>query len=715
MHGRLICGRRERNDIHRGSSHRAAGTSNARDDTMSQLNRAGWCGWVFMVAWVLGGCDQAQEELVTTHLSTVAVAPWDNLKDSLKPNFPTQSNVNEQEDVLRITQQSDEQYLQNLQVHAQGGVGIGTAAMQPTISSSPTAELKQTLSQKDVNFGYNLVDIRRVEAGIQQETAMLNSSLDYVCLRPEKYDAYVVRLQLSVIPSTRTQPYDILADISFFNRNDISWPGDVLPPTDAYCTGLMPIVQPILITDNVEAAQRLYSNHLVQQIALAVAVKGGTAAGQADMKQTIEKLRQLIGIDLNSLYTVARLNDSTIRIRLGANQRVEGGDGYALMPQTHYATLLLLVPRATPPGPPGSVYAVMRAHILSADTGKLQHTKTEADTMAGVVGVMDDYVDSSKGLWAKNLLKDAIHDTTIHHPEILLDMLMALQLNNYDQFFKKWNFLLKKDGVVAAKLRNGLESMPAYWLNEEEVPGITETLLERFRAGAPLIWLELTSKLCSGRFSVAEIPLPAVGPMIYYPQTAFAADDGVHTVVTLGYGWNCNANTVAPLLTATIDDNPKPQTFAAQAISTDSNHCVRMVFPTLWESKGKDSSLSLWAHIPSGLVQFTSLGLRVSSGSESNVFHKVDYKTLKLSMASKEGVRPIRWLGKDAPNPRTVTPDFNVIYRTATQPSGEKTTTQPSADKSKLELVSQTETQVWKKPEATTQKSDGTRPPKDKK
>jgi len=177
----------------------------------------------------------------------------------------------------------------------------------------------------------------------------------------------VVRLQVSLLPWARREPYDAYADISFF-RGDFPrhriFPGDQVqetgyvrlntgkdgapflnknPELSNGRTSQKDVrVLPLLVTDDVEAAIEARSLDRVRQIAfaLSVAIKG--VGLQSNLEKMTEQLESVSSLDYNSAFTVARVSENTLRVRFGALNQAQAQ--YAVIPQAHNVTLLLMVP-----------------------------------------------------------------------------------------------------------------------------------------------------------------------------------------------------------------------------------------------------------------------------------------------------------------------------------------------------------------------------------
>lgn len=110
----------------------------------------------------------------------------------------------------------------------------------------------------------------------------------------------------------------------------------------------LPVVVPLLVTDQVEAALVSRKMETLRQLTLSLAAAYAGQGAKLDLEDIDRKMRSAIGRDYNSLFTVARLADNALRLRIGARQThpvEKRRSGYETVPQTHNVTLLLLVPQ----------------------------------------------------------------------------------------------------------------------------------------------------------------------------------------------------------------------------------------------------------------------------------------------------------------------------------------------------------------------------------
>jgi hypothetical protein len=220
----------------------------------------------------------------------------------------------------------------------------------------------------------------------------------------EGWQAHVVTLQVSVLPSARRRPYDAYANITFrpaqwgkddnnhpipasdaiipFSDNTLDLGTDLVkqavPVGGAFANVQGVVVIPLIATDQMETSIHSRQTDQIQQLALSLALLQGNLGLGADFQRFSEKLRRALGRDVNSLLTVARLTDDTVRIRMGAMQAID--TDYALVPRTHMVSLLLLTP---PPVGGGTgeqaISALMMSEFRDVETGEALPPRTRRD------------------------------------------------------------------------------------------------------------------------------------------------------------------------------------------------------------------------------------------------------------------------------------------------------------------------------------------------
>jgi len=207
-----------------------------------------------------------------------------------------------------------------------------------------------------------------------------------------------VRLQVTLLPLARNQPYDAYTSISLFGGpwalgsgvGEYKIAGDLVKEPKPKHFQVEAV--PLLVTDDLEAALRSRSVDELRQTALALAAAFGNIGGLGNVEQTDEELRTVAGRDLNSTFTVARVNDNTVLCRFGALYQATAH--YAMVPQTHNVTLLVLVPRdqaVLEPGVDRRVRLSSLTTLVDAETGEQLPGRGWNDVRRKVEAVFRDH------------------------------------------------------------------------------------------------------------------------------------------------------------------------------------------------------------------------------------------------------------------------------------------------------------------------------------
>lgn len=174
---------------------------------------------------------------------------------------------------------------------------------------------------------------------LYQQAAILDNQITNELL-PEDYQAYLITLQINLQPKRRDLPYDAYTDVSLLPA-DWSQAWHASDEVHGKASGLPPIkVYPLIIMDAEETTNIGRSLQAIRQASLQLSgiVSGvGVAAGASG---AIDRAASVVGLDKNSLVTVGRISDNTVRIRLGAEN--SGSSGLAMVPRSYNVSLVVL-------------------------------------------------------------------------------------------------------------------------------------------------------------------------------------------------------------------------------------------------------------------------------------------------------------------------------------------------------------------------------------
>ncbi|MFK7883661.1 MAG: hypothetical protein AB8F26_05705, partial [Phycisphaerales bacterium] len=122
----------------------------------------------------------------------------------------------------------------------------------------------------------------------------------------------------------------------------------------------LPVVVPLLVTDQVESALLSGRHEKLRELALAVSAAYAGIGGDVDLSKVDQAIEKAAGRSYRSLFTVGRLSDNALRVRIAARVLPTTGnasfeDQYETMARSHFVTALVIVPRDVAFKPAGSV------------------------------------------------------------------------------------------------------------------------------------------------------------------------------------------------------------------------------------------------------------------------------------------------------------------------------------------------------------------------
>jgi hypothetical protein len=347
-------------------------------------------------------------------ISPTAVTDWDEVATDLQPNFKMDS-ATAFANAIPTTQSLDERLASVLSANLQAGLPT-TASTRITHevtdpeTGDPVSTIDNTRTRQSGTtppaaplapgtaaalsalsagtFGDDPMLRYLAATALQQEVALVNRYVrDRV--RWPGAQAFVVQLQLTVMPNGRNMPYDVETDITLHANDEqararLSFPPqvpttDAVPPPEGRCAAdSQDTVQvlPMIVTDNLEGLRAARATDNVRQLALALVGTAGNVGAAGQFANTMEELRRSEGHDTNSLFTIARLSDDTVRIRLGAVQSPRYG--HVMIPRNHRISLVVIYKPCLSDGHhtladdgPRVLTAVTRTAFRDVETGRL--------------------------------------------------------------------------------------------------------------------------------------------------------------------------------------------------------------------------------------------------------------------------------------------------------------------------------------------------------
>jgi len=525
----------------------------------------------------------------SVHFTVLSVAPWHHYMAALQPNFHLGAD-----EALRVVVQDsrrgEESALDALSLSA----GYSDDAGDPRTAPETTPEVgllnynQSTPLALERSGGGDAMMRYAAATSLYQEVQLLNRYVRDAAI-PTGFRPYVVRVQISLMPRRRHQPYDTYSTVSFFTNpapkpQDDSGPADPTAPTGHAATVQVPgtslraaddlyeadqnleapRVLPLLVSDNLESSLESKSSQVIRALELSLTSlwdQGGVDLGSSGLQSG--STNNVVGRDLNALLTVARVSENTLRIRLGAMQAAT--TDYAMVPRNHNITLLLMVPEAAGP----DIRIVAKTELVDTTDGKELGGTSEREIRNMYRRIQNEY--GIKGL----------------EQGVLEELLGDAQRNDQQAF--------------ARRLRN--------------VTGDKDLSMGQS------LWIDLVSLMAGSQYSASRFELPGHGARnfetsgTFYTQTAVVLDDNQlkSAIVLRGAVFSDQAQ-VGAVLTVTHDG--RGISLPAESVVLDGpTREIRLTFPSLdrlglGDSASELGGVQLDLEIDGDFTDFDTLYLR---------------------------------------------------------------------------------------------------------
>lgn len=337
-------------------------------------------GWRVSALFLLGistaGCESipplfhrgtasTSEEVADVFVSAYPAIPWSDIGEKLEPAH----NLTTEQARGLAAQATQIQVFQFLSTFAAGlGIGLPTrtdstatslaadgtqsttasrtrgTGTPPGSSGMPSsgiadAALAPDLSKGPLSLGLDASTLLTAGTAVYQLGKILDNQISKSFL-PKDYQAHLITLQVNLQPKARNLAYDAYVNVSFLPgtwrealevSRDVEKNPAALPPV---------VVYPLIISDALETTGTGRSIEAVRQMAFQLLGVIGSVGVNAGASGGTDRLEAVMGSDKNSLVTVGRVSDHSVRIRLGAQN--SGSSGVAMVPRTHNVSLVVL-------------------------------------------------------------------------------------------------------------------------------------------------------------------------------------------------------------------------------------------------------------------------------------------------------------------------------------------------------------------------------------
>lgn len=610
----------------------------------------------------VGGClrmgahqerARTQLEVGATHVSVLSIADWYSVRDNLKPNFTSLTGDAAIRQAVASTAAVEERLFDSFAGSLRAGLPTNSVTSvrkevtdgegKTTTTSERTQERndgelpeggaeadKATTIKNVLNERSNLVIDPMMKylaaTALKQEVELLNL---YVQNAPVKdgYRAFVVRMQVSLLPRARNQPYDAYTTLSFLptglievNNDDtgsstengnnpqqmklLTHVSNVTSPEKTNDTSSTKAlagtknynakdsirIVPLLVTDNLEAVLRSGSYERIRQISASLtAVASGASIG-ADLDHRLAQVQQVLSTDLNSLMTVGRVADNAVCVRFGAQQI--GHDAYSMVARTHNVTVLVVVKDEVfekIKNNAAALQVVSRTEYVDASSGRSLKVDGIDETIERAHGMIKKYGTST--------------DNLLQQPEAIRQMLQLAAASDFDGFAQTVDSFKDKE----------LQKVGMY------------------------LWADFASLASERQYAMTSLDLAAASPVIVFPQRpkpVFVYDNGADISIDLFEGSGLTTSMIdarlvrtlvseTPTTPAATKDFPLRATALADGSSIKLNGREFRKFMGIERPDEKvNIELKLRLVLPAGRTAKEST---ISSGTTDVVVYKCEY------------------------------------------------------------------------------------------
>ncbi|HKV08192.1 MAG TPA: hypothetical protein VJ725_08650 [Thermoanaerobaculia bacterium] len=380
---------------------------------------------------------KSQNEAGSVLVGVQSVAPFEAYVDALQPRFVLSSD-DALRDAISASQIQDLRQLRSLALRIALNLPTRTTTSSTEIESNgegtttsetrndsqasgaaPTVEVPGAITdlidriEKEPDAISTDASLRyRSAAALLQEVALLSNYVRDAAVSSDTAP-YVVRLLLTVFPSSRRSPYDIYTNISFFfapdedqvpfiyNRKALVNKGDdyVDQKIDGCSQQPVPVI-PLFVTDNLEASILRSTRGVASDLGGTVGGSVGAVGAGVGGALRQEAGAATLGRGINALFTLGPAAENTLAVRLGA---ANSDGGFEMLPRTYNLTALVLIPTVR-----------LEDWAKSSDsTGyyqfKNQSGATENDILAPCSSIV---------YWAHSTFRDALNGSTLPSPGI---------------------------------------------------------------------------------------------------------------------------------------------------------------------------------------------------------------------------------------------------------------------------------------------------------
>ena len=168
-----------------------------------------------------------QEDIGRCYATIISVAPFEKYKSDLMPKFDLKAKEALEKAIsTTMIEQNSQSQAFGMQANLAYMAGISESDMSfsdvPDTAGSgksefkPMNEIPAAFDLKPKELGVNAMMQYWAATALYQEVKLLENYLDDIEAVGDDEELYVVRLQITLLPSSRNMPYDTIMDLNFF-------------------------------------------------------------------------------------------------------------------------------------------------------------------------------------------------------------------------------------------------------------------------------------------------------------------------------------------------------------------------------------------------------------------------------------------------------------------------------------------------------------------
>lgn len=546
------------------------------------------------------------EDVGSTYITVVSDIPWEEIAEDLQPQFVFDEETAKRE-ALPVTMRSSlREYNENNASLAVGftkptrSSSIKNSTSDTTVTGtkdkntlitdskgttdtdeaeSSTSNTLKTDSEETINKSSNNIDLTKivpkstttkdlspitasvtgdiasdpmlrylVATSLFQEMKVLNKYIKYASLK-SGYKAHLIVLKVALMPKARSLPFDAYTNISFYTKKDTTQEGisTFFNKQTSDIKVKNPIVLPLVATDSIESIADSRTKEDLSKLAFAIMAAYQEIGAQADVSKISDTINSIIGQNFNSISTVAKLDDNTLRVRFGAMNQASKP---AMVDRNYNIICAVLVPV----GYNDEINVVTMSEFTNAVTGETlpyHYFSKIRDS------IFDEIVESEKGRVSDVNPTFNLRDFTTWTAEAKL---------RYSQLPHDL------DAMTVAVLRNDQDGFAA---------NFKKYSLQKFEPLYDLVWEKMKIQYTQSPYKVTSftprdsvVSLPAVANANFY-----LVDDGekMTTYFTCSK-WNTVKNAHPTLK---FSANEKQFALSPQAVIYEGENRIKIEFPSI--------------------------------------------------------------------------------------------------------------------------------------